>query len=393
MTWVYTDKRRSCIPSVPIREIRGYNYSIFARPENQPLLAMAPNATNVRYFVMTAPIPEMSAALVCHRCGYDLRAHPRDGICPECAASVAESIRLAAIPRRPAWRNSDPRWRRRMLAGVWILVLLPLMDALRVSEWASSIRVPNVFGFPGAVCTLDETFLCNKSMRAYPLLLFCIGVVLLFSRERGRQRSRLDCTRRWGVLCSYVTLLLGAAPILFISALVLVGISALFMSMPLKYQPGETKLFVNVGSAYLRYGLYPKDITSVVLITFSSITILLACVPLFDALRSSGPKWPAIILLVPLTLFSLMNVARAGQYCFGFSSVSPSMIYRYELYFRPDLLVENIAALPAGLSVSELLAGASLMEIAKWCIVLTIAVWLSIAQFAACWHGGKARVK
>ena len=89
----------------------------------------------------------------------DLRAQPGDGKCPECEASVAESRRWAAIPRRPAWRDSDPRWRRRMLAGVWILVLLPLMAALQTSGWAARVPVPNVFDSPGAARTLDETLL------------------------------------------------------------------------------------------------------------------------------------------------------------------------------------------------------------------------------------------
>lgn len=339
---------------------------------------------------MTAHVDEMSAALACHCCGYDLRAHPRDGKCPECAASVAESVRLAAIPCRPAWRDSDPRWRRRILAGAWILVLLPLMDALRMSGWASSVSVPNVFGFPGSI-TLDETLLCNKSMRVFQLLLFCIGVVLLFSRERGRQRCRMDWTRHWGILCSYVTLLLAVAPILFISALVLAGIACLFMSMPLKYEPWPTQSFVDVSTAYLRYGPGPKNITGAVLIAFSSTAILLACISLFDALRSSGPKWPAIILLAPLALFSLMHIAQAGQYCLGFSSATSAEIYQYELYFRPDLPLGDIAALPEHLSVSELLFDGSFLEVAKWSIVLAIAVWLSIAQFAAWWLGKTAK--
>ena len=77
-------------------------------------------------FAMAPDVTGTSADLPCHRCGYDLRAHPPDGQCPECGASVAESRRLAAIPLRPAWRDSDPRWRRRILAGAWVLVLLPL---------------------------------------------------------------------------------------------------------------------------------------------------------------------------------------------------------------------------------------------------------------------------
>src|SRR3954471_203958 len=90
---------------------------------------------------------EMSAAaeLPCHLCGYDLRAHPPDGKCPECGASVAEAQRVAKIPIRPAWRDSDPRWRRRMLAGVWILVLVPLVDGLQAFRWTPHIRVPTIF--------------------------------------------------------------------------------------------------------------------------------------------------------------------------------------------------------------------------------------------------------
>src|SRR3954469_7851921 len=123
---------------------------------------------------MTAHSAQMSAELTCDAYGYDLRAHPLDGNCPECGASVAESLRLAANPRRPLWRDSDPRWRRRVLAGVWILVLLPLMDALKATGWTSSVQVPNVFGFPGKVRMLDETLFCWAGL--YQLLVFCIGV-------------------------------------------------------------------------------------------------------------------------------------------------------------------------------------------------------------------------
>src|SRR5687767_4909310 len=79
------------------------------------------------HFAMTARALETSADLVCRVCGYNLCAHPDDGKCPECGESVAESRRWAAVPRRPKWRDSDPRWLRRMLVGTWSLVLLLLM--------------------------------------------------------------------------------------------------------------------------------------------------------------------------------------------------------------------------------------------------------------------------
>src|SRR5712691_7876375 len=110
-----------------------------------------------------------------------------------------------------------------MLAGMWVLVLLTLMYVLSTFQWTSSVPVPTVFDFRGTVRTLDDTLVCSWGV--YQPLIFCIGVVLLFC----------------------------AAQVLFIAALVLAGIAALFQSMPLKYQPGVTHLFVQLSTAYLRY--------------------------------------------------------------------------------------------------------------------------------------------
>ena len=139
---------------------------------------------------MTNAAVETSVDLPCHVCGYDLRAQPQDGQCPECGTSVAESRRVAAMPRRPAWQDSDPRWRRRVLAGAWVLVLLPLMDVLNVSGWAASVPVPTFWDSRGTVYTLDHTLAAYPGV--YQPLCFCAGVVLLFSKERGRRPGRLD---------------------------------------------------------------------------------------------------------------------------------------------------------------------------------------------------------
>src|SRR5581483_9532685 len=92
-----------------------------------------------------------SSKIACHVCGYDLRAHPADGACPECGASIAESHRQAMIPQRPAWRDSDPRWRRRVLAGLWVLLLLPVPPLLKLSDWISNLPAPNVFHLYGGL--------------------------------------------------------------------------------------------------------------------------------------------------------------------------------------------------------------------------------------------------
>jgi hypothetical protein len=318
----------------------------------------------------TEPTNETPAELPCHRCGYDLRAQPPDGICPECTASVAEARKAAAIPRRPAWGDSDPRWRRRILAGAWILVLLPLLDVLRTTGSAPHIPVPTVIGGRDPIRTLDDAFIYWPG--TYQPLIFCTGMVLLFSKERGRQRNRrLDWTRRWGVLSSYVVLLLSAAPVLYISALVMVGIAALFQSVPPEYQPPATQWFVDISTTYLRYGPQPKDAATLVLIGFSSVTILLACAPLFDALRSTGLKRLAAVLLGPLAAFALLNILRAAQYAAGSGTMTSADLFEYGVYFRPELALTLFnKSVFGGMTPFELLA--AFVEVAKWWIVLTM---------------------
>jgi hypothetical protein len=287
---------------------------------------------------------------------------------------------VTAIPRRPAWRDSDPHWRRRILAGLWIMVLLPLMDLLHAFGWDSRVPVPDVFGY-GVVHTLDQTLLCDPIDRVYTLLVFCIGVVLLFSKERGRRRGRFDWTRRWGVLCSYIVSLLSAAGVLFIGALVLVGIAAIFLSIAIKFQPSwpVTRLYVQLSTGYLWYGPFPHNNAGVVLVVFSSITVVLACFPLFDALRSSGPKLLAPILIAPLAFFSAMHVAQAARYWLGISTLTPRDLAELEVYFEPHVLMQYVA----DLRVADLMDWQFVEEAAKWGIIFAMAVWLTIAQIAA----------
>ena len=106
---------------------------------------------------------------------------------------------------RPAWRDSDPRWRRRMIAGAWIMVLIPLVSVLRWS--GATAKVPVIlYNFQGwDPGRLEESFV----FFVFPYLAFCVGVVLFFSKERGRRSHSLDWTRRWGVLLTYLVLLIG----------------------------------------------------------------------------------------------------------------------------------------------------------------------------------------
>ncbi len=190
----------------------------------------------------------MTEALLCHRCGYDLRVQPADGVCPECETPVAASQEAAAVPRRPAWRDSDPRWRRRMLAGCWVLVLVPLMELLNRTGLADHIVLPSPISleFQGANWPLSQTLAATFYFVPW---IVSIGLVLLFAKEQGRRRHRLDWTRRWGVFGSYVVFVLGVASYLLLVGLVLVGITALLFSLPLENQPQLTPMFSRLASA------------------------------------------------------------------------------------------------------------------------------------------------
>lgn len=340
---------------------------------------------------MTTPAAETSPKVLCHLCGYDLRAHPYDGKCPECGESVAESRRLARIPRRPLWRDSDPSWRRRILAGTWVLTFLPLLSVIGAVGWLSSIRVPALFGSPGGLHTLGDSLVTWFDV--YQSLAFCVGMVCLFANERGTLRTCLDWTRRWGVLFSYLTFFLFAVQFLHILSLVCAAIAALFLSIPLRYQPEMTDMLVLCSTAYLRYGPFPSNIVTEVQVAVSSITVLLACIPLFEAIRSSSPKWLAVILVVPLGFFSLIHLVQVARFRLVLSPAGLSDMYAYTTYFRPAaLLYEPIDLWTVGLSVSPVFPRIFEIELVKWCTIFAIAIWLSIAQFAARRHRSKVGV-
>jgi hypothetical protein len=265
-----------------------------------------------------------------------------------------------------------------VLSGTWILALLPILGVLDGFGWFSRVPVPTVFHAPGMIETLDHTLLGGRFV--YPPLMFCTGAVLLFSAERGRRRHRLDSMRRWGVLCIYGVSVISAASMLFIGALVLAGIAAIFHGMPAKFQPGVTELFVNVSAGYLRYGAHPGLAADVALTAFSSVAGLLACVPLFDAVRACGPRWLAGVVVAPLGLFALMHLARAGQFCLGPPGGNRADLYQYWVYFAPDILASGIKGRLDRVPVSGSAAVAFWVEAVKGGVVLVVALWLSVAR-------------
>jgi hypothetical protein len=181
-------------------------------------------------------------------------------------------------------------------------------------------------------------------------------------------------------------MVLGTVRILYVAALVLIGIAAAFISMPLNYQPPVTPLFARVGTAYIWFGPQPKDVSDVVLVACSSLAILLACIPLYDALRSTGRTGLAAVVLVPLALFALTYLAEAARYFIALGVAPVADFVTYGVYFRPELFVARLAGVPPAPGVSASTV-ASLAEAIKWCSVLAIAVWLSVARLGP-WRQG-----
>ncbi len=321
----------------------------------------------------------MDVPLPCHACGYDLRAQPEGGRCPECGASVAESRRLGAIPRRPAWRDSDPRWRRRMLAGAWVLATIPLFALLR--QLGVAYPLPALPGFQHVIQTFDDTFLTYID----PLPTFCIGAVLLFSRERGRRAGRLDWTRRWGVLGSYLVVLLGILSLGLIVALIAVGIARLFYSMPIQNQPAIGPVLAYAGAAYLHYLTPRTDGVHFMLGAASAAVMLLACAPLYDALRSSGPRWLAAALLTPFGIAAAVQLAVAALEWFQGGSYSSwsGLPLATPFFFNPESVATKVTGASLPVWAQGLPAYYSAYELAKWLVPLLAAVWLTAAQLAA----------
>lgn len=319
---------------------------------------------------------DLASALPCHRCEYDVRAQPEDAACPECGASVAESRRIGPLVRRPAWHESDPRWRRRMIAGAWMLAAVPLMSMLKTFGWARAIHTP-IFYSAQAGQTLDDSFIVNVD----GYLVFCVGVALLFAKERRRRRNPFDWTRRWGVVSSYVILLLGSLGTVYFSALVMTGIAAMFQSCPPQYAPAITPLLARLSTAYLRYGPQPARMADATIACASSTAILFACVSLFEALRSTGRRAAtttlAAIALLPLALAGAAQLVEAIGYGLG-AGVELIDFYGRLYFFSPNALARGLVDLSQNGLTRRLV-----IELCKWFACLAIALWLTGAQIAA----------
>lgn len=292
--------------------------------------------------------------------------------------SIAESREAAKTPRRPMWAESDRGWRRRMIFGLWVLVLIPLPKVLEVTRVGEHIPLPSSFGqYDPNRNFADNSFLWFID----PCLTFFIGAVLLFGRERGRRRHRRDWLKRWGIFGTSIVTFVGLGSALVIAALVGCGIAALIHSMPLAQQShGWYGFFSTVSVWYLHYGPYPTDEALLVQICTASAVMILACSPLHDALRARGSNALAWILPAPLAVLGFAQiVAVIGQ------TIDP--IFAPNIRLSPYFLDPSVLNGRTWDFAGQRFRNTSVFDFAqegiKWLTMLMLATTLSVAQVKA----------
>ncbi len=275
-----------------------------------------------------------------------------------------------------------------MLLGCWVLALLPLFSILQRTGVADQIQLPSILPFDKTTNTLGSNFYADW---LDPFFTFFIGITLLFAKERFRRRGFIDSIRRVGILVCVGVLFLGIASFGLIVALVGLGISALLHTLPIENQPPETHVLAWVSTRYFDYAPNSTLWASSLLIAFSAAAVLLACVVLFEVLRSTLPMGKgrarrrgmilAALPTLPLAILAVVQLAAAVAVYFQHRT-EDHLPYAF-FYFEPQSVAVVFQNLPAGRGATVLYYYA---DIIKWLSCVVIALWLTTAQIASWRH-------
>lgn len=103
--------------------------------------------------------------------------------------------------------------------------------------------------------------------------------------------------------------------------------------------------------------------------------MLLACAPLFDALRSVGRRGGSVVLILPLAMGALRQLAYGALDALNLLPPSWDTLPLHFCFFDVETLASGVASLGASIRREFV------YEAAKWLACLAIAIRLSVAQF------------
>lgn len=277
----------------------------------------------------TEPAQTVPAGLACKACGYDLTGLAPQGVCPECAHPVANSLRADLL------RFHDPIWLARVEVGTrWIArgvatITWGMIAAISCLPLVIVLSLTGLLNAPGPVATALGTILIGVGammagvlLLAGPLML-AVGSVFAGSVNSGAGgpvplRTWPAAGVRWGGPC-FVAAVLGELALqqlaptwspaaqLFVKAACQASALGLLWSLVARLQDLESRTIDWNESRAKKYRSHRRD-----LIVAGMLYVIFGWLVSGPGPRSAGGWGASFALLIVLFFYNTTKAAAAG---------------------------------------------------------------------------------